>query len=103
MAQMDIARLMQPRSIAIVGVSPEPSSAGFLMLRNLEHFNYPGAIHLVSRNRTEINGRPCVKTVDELPGGVDAAMLLIPRVAIEEAVKACARRKVGGIIIFAAG
>ena len=73
------------------------------MLRNLDQYKYPGAIHLVSRNRTEINGRPCVKTIDDLPEGVDAAMLLIPRVAIEDAVKACARRGVGGIIIFAAG
>ena len=103
MARIDIARLMRPRSVAIVGVSPEPTSAGFLMLRNLEHFKYPGAIHLVSRNRTEINGRPCVKTIDDLPEGVDAVMLLIPRVAIEDAVKACARRGVGGIVIFAAG
>lgn len=103
MAAMDIGRLMRPRSVAIVGISPEPSSAGFLVLRNLEQHGYPGAIHLVSRNRSEINGRPCVKTIDELPDGVDAAMLLIPRVAIEEAVQACARRKIGGIIIFAAG
>ena len=103
MTKIDISRLMRPRSIAIVGVSPEPSSAGFLMLRNLEAFDYRGAIHLVSRNRDEINGRACVRTIDELPDGVDAAMLLIPRVAIEEAVKACARKKVGAIIVFAAG
>jgi acyl-CoA synthetase (NDP forming) len=103
MARIDIARLMRPRSVAIIGVSPEPSSAGFLMLKNLERYRYPGAIHLVSRNRSEIDGRPCVKAIDDLPEGVDAAMLLIPRVAIEEAVKACARRGVGGIIIFSAG
>lgn len=103
MARIDIARLMRPRSVAIVGVSPEPTSAGFLMLKNLERYRYPGAIHLVSRNRSEIDGRPCVKAIDDLPEGVDAAMLLIPRVAIEAAVKACARRGVGGIIIFSAG
>ena len=103
MSGIDIARLMRPRSIAIVGVSPEPSSAGFLMLRNLEAFGYAGAIHLVSRNRDEINGRACVRTIDDLPDGVDAAMLLIPRVAIEDAVRACARKKIGAIIIFAAG
>ena len=39
---IDISRLMRPRSIAIVGVSPEPSSAGFLMLRNLEAKEYVG-------------------------------------------------------------
>jgi acetate---CoA ligase (ADP-forming) len=100
---IDISRLMRPRSIAIVGISPEPSSAGFLMLRNLEEYRYGGAIHLVSRNRSDVAGRACVKTIEDLPDGVDAAMLLIPRVAIEDAVRSCAKKKIGGIIIFAAG
>ena len=103
MTTIDISRLMRPRSIAIVGISPEPSSAGFLMLKNLEEYRYSGAIHLVSRNRSDVAGRPCVKTIEDLPDGVDAAMLLIPRVAIEDAVRSCARKKIGGIIIFAAG
>lgn len=103
MTTIDISRLMRPRSIAIVGISPEPSSAGFLMLKTLEEYSYAGAIHLVSRNRSDINGRPCVKTIEDLPDGIDAAMLLIPRVAIEDAVKSCAKKKIGGIVIFAAG
>src|SRR6185437_12329435 len=94
MTNIDISRLMRPRSIAIVGISPEPSSAGFLMLKTLEEYSYSGAIHLVSRNRSDINGRPCVKTIEDLPEGIDAAMLLIPRVAIEDAVKSCARKKI---------
>ena len=103
MTTMDISRLMRPRSIAIVGISPEPSSAGFLMLKTLEDYAYSGAIHLVSRNRSDVAGRACVKTIEDLPDGVDAAMLLIPRVAIEDAVRSCAKKKIGGIVIFAAG
>ena len=94
---------MRPRSIAIVGISPEPSSAGFLALRNLEEFDYRGTIHLVSRNQTNIGDRTCLRAIDELPDGVDAAMLFLPRVAIEDAVAACARRGVGGVVVFAAG
>ncbi|HEY3917617.1 MAG TPA: acetate--CoA ligase family protein [Stellaceae bacterium] len=103
MKKLDISRLMRPRSIAIVGISPEPSSAGFLMLKTLEAYTYSGAIHLVSRNRSDVAGRACVKTIEELPDGVDAAMLLIPRVAIEDAVRSCAKKRVGAIVIFAAG
>ena len=94
---------MRPRSIAIVGISPEPSSAGFLALRNLEDFGYRGSVHLVSRNQTNIGNRACVRAIDDLPDGVDAAMLFIPRIAIEDAVAACARRGVGGVVVFAAG
>ena len=100
---IDISRLMRPRSIAIVGISPEPSSAGFLALRNLEDFGYRGSVHLVSRNQTNIGNRACVRAIDDLPDGVDAAMLFIPRIAIEDAVAACARRGVGGVVVFAAG
>jgi acyl-CoA synthetase (NDP forming) len=100
---IDISRLMRPRSIAIVGISPEPSSAGFLALQNLEDFGYRGSVHLVSRNQTNIGNRACVRAIDDLGEGVDAAMLFIPRVAIEDAVAACARRGVGGVVVFAAG
>jgi acyl-CoA synthetase (NDP forming) len=100
---IEISRLMRPRSIAIIGISPEPSSAGFLALRNLEEFDYRGPIHLVSRNRTSIGDRACLRAIDDLPDGVDAAMLFLPRVAIEDAVAACARRGVGGAVVFAAG
>src|SRR3954469_14673455 len=94
---------MRPRSIAIIGISPEPSSAGFLALRNLEEFDYRGPIHLVSRNQANIGDRACLRAIDDLPDGVDAAMLSLPRVAIEDAVAACARRGVGGAVVFAAG
>jgi acyl-CoA synthetase (NDP forming) len=100
---IEISRLMRPRSVAIVGISPEPRSAGFLALRNLEDFGYQGTVHLVSRNHAVIGNRSCVRTIDDLPDGVDAAMLLLPRIAIEEAVAACARRGIGGIVVFAGG
>ncbi len=99
----DLARLLRPRSIAIVGISPEPGSPGFSLLANLERFKYRGEILLVSRSRSEVAGRACVPTIDQLPDGVDLAMLMLPRAAIEDAVAACARRGIGAAIVFAAG
>jgi acetate---CoA ligase (ADP-forming) len=103
MSGFDLARLMKPRSIAIVGVSPENSSPGYALLGSLGTFGYKGEIHLVSRSNAAIDGRPCVKSIDDLPDGVDLAMLMVPRAAIEDAVGACARRKIGAAIVFAAG
>ncbi|HLK83088.1 MAG TPA: acetate--CoA ligase family protein [Xanthobacteraceae bacterium] len=101
--RIDIARLMRPRSIAIVGVSPQRGSGGGGVLENLERYGYRGEIHLVSRSSMEIKGRACVASIDDLPQGVDAVLLMIPRGAIEPAISACARRSVGAAIIFAAG
>ncbi len=96
-------RLLRPQSLAIVGASPEPFSIGGNVLRNVDRFGYGGALHLVSRTRNEIDGRACVPTIDDLPMGVDAVVLVIPAQAVTEAVAACARRGVGGVVVFASG
>jgi acyl-CoA synthetase (NDP forming) len=99
----DLGRLLRPRSIAIVGVSPEPGSLGGAVLANLDRFGYRGDIHLVSRNRREIDGRRCLGSIDDLPEAVDVAALALPSVGIVDAVAACARRKVSAAIVYAAG
>jgi acetate---CoA ligase (ADP-forming) len=98
-----IERMLRPRSVAIVGASPSPGSLGASLLANLQRFAFPGDIHLVSANRDEINGRPCVKSTWALPAGVDCVALAIPRAGILDAVAGCAQRGVGGVIIYAAG
>jgi acetate---CoA ligase (ADP-forming) len=98
-----LTRLLRPRSVAIVGISPEPGSIGANALNNLTGIGFVGDIHLVSRTNREIGGRACVASIDELPEGVDAAVLAVPRQAAVDAVKACVRQKIGAAIVFAAG
>lgn len=98
-----LERLLQPRSVAIAGASPDPATMGGVILANCERFGFAGSIHLISPTREEINGRPCVRSVDDLPEGIDALVLNVPRAAILPAVEAAARRTIGGLIVFASG
>jgi acyl-CoA synthetase (NDP forming) len=95
--------LLRPRSVAIVGVSPEAGSLGGNVLANLTRIGFQGDIHLVSRNNREIGGRACVSAIDELPDGVDVAVLAVPRQATVDAMQACVRRKIGAVLVFASG
>ncbi|MGT2514008.1 CoA-binding protein [Sphingomonas panni] len=92
-----------PRSVVIVGASPTPGALGNSVLRNLERHGYAGTIHLINPKRDTIDGRPCLKSIDDLPMGVDAAVLAIPGPAVLGAVRALAARGVGAAIIFSAG
>ncbi|HXQ50087.1 MAG TPA: acetate--CoA ligase family protein [Stellaceae bacterium] len=100
---LSVARLLRPRSVAIVGASPDAGAIGNNVLVNLERSGFTGEIHLVSRNRTEIAGRPCVRTIDDLPPGIDAVVLVVPEAAVLEAVEACVRRQAGSAVVFASG
>jgi len=103
MAPFPVGRLLRPASIAIVGISSEPGSFGATMLSSLKSFDYRGAIHLVSRSSGEVFGRPCVPSIDDLPMGVDLAVLCLPRAGVRDAIAACGRRGIGGAVVFASG
>lgn len=98
-----VARFLRPRSVAIVGMSARAGSAGQVILQSLKLNNFKGHIHLVGRSTERIDGRPVLKSPDELPEGVDLAVFTLPAAGVHEAIEACARRKVGSAMIFAAG
>ncbi|WP_165847980.1 acetate--CoA ligase family protein [Paraburkholderia lacunae] len=98
-----VARLLRPASIAIVGASPTQGALGASVLANLERNDYPGQIFLVNPKRDEINGRPCVKSIEQLPDGIDVAVLAIPQAAVLDAVRQLAARNVGAVVVFSAG
>ncbi|WP_207095553.1 acetate--CoA ligase family protein [Novosphingobium sp. PY1] len=98
-----IDRLLNPRSVAIVGASDRPGSLGASVLTNLERRGFSGEIYLVNPKRDEINGRPCVPNVSTLPEGIDAAVLAIPQPAVLDTVRELANRKCGAAVIFSAG
>jgi acetate---CoA ligase (ADP-forming) len=98
-----VARFLRPRSVAIVGASARPGSAGKVILESLKLNKFAGAIHLVGRSDEPIDGLPVLKSADQLPEGVDLAVFTLPAAGVRDAVAACARRKVGSAMIFAAG
>ena len=98
-----MSRLLRPRSIVIVGASPGPAGLGASVLANVEQAEYRGDLFLVNPKYANIKGMPCLPSVDELPLGVDCAVLAIPGTAVIKTLEACARRKVGAAIVFSAG
>lgn len=102
-ARPDLSRLLSPLSVAIVGARPERGSIGGGVLANLELFGFPGDIHLVSRSLPDIRGRACVKSISELPLGIDVVVLVVPREHVRENVLSCVERKVGALVVFTSG
>jgi acyl-CoA synthetase (NDP forming) len=100
---VSISRLLRPRSVAIVGASPTPGSLGAGVLANLGRFRFSNPLHLVNPRYDRIGERPCVRSIAELPDGIDCAVLAIPQVHVADAVRACAEKGMGGLIVLAGG
>ncbi len=98
-----ISLIMRPRSVAIIGMSAKPGSAGLVVLELLNNNKFNGPVHLVGRSSADIGGRKVLANVDELPQDVDLAVFTLPAAAVREAVEGCVRRKVKAAVIFASG
>ncbi|MHC5305781.1 acetate--CoA ligase family protein [Bartonella sp. LJL80] len=95
--------LLRPKTIAIIGASPNAGALGFSVFENLQKHGFAGQIHLVNPKYDEIAGHPCHRDIKGLPENIDAAVLAIPRQAVLAAMRSLAAKKTKGVIIFSAG
>jgi acyl-CoA synthetase (NDP forming) len=98
-----VAKVMRPKSVAIIGMSARPGSAGQNILNGLKANNFQGEIYLVGRNPEPIDGRKLLASPLDLPEGVDLAVFTLPAAGVKDAVAECVQRKVGAALVFAAG
>lgn len=98
-----IARLLTPRTIAIIGASDKPGSLGNSVVSNLDREGFTGEIYLVNPKRDKIGERPCYPDIESLPKAIDVAILAIPQSMVVETIAALARNGAGAAIIYAAG
>jgi len=94
---------LRPASVVVVGVSDAPGSAGRNAIRNLIAGGYQGAVHIVSRGGVRAEGIEPVRAIEDLPAGIDLAILALPASAMLEAIRSCAAREIGVAVIFASG
>jgi len=95
--------LFYPQSVAVIGASLNPTKWGFGITHNIIQGKYPGALYPINLREPEIMGRKAYKSVRDVPGAVDLAMIVVPPKAVISAVQDCQAKKVGAAVIITAG
>jgi len=98
-----IERILRPSSVAVVEASPEPGSAGHDIVRNLLAGKFAGAIHPVNPEAVSVEGLPAYRSVADVPGPVDLALIAAPPPLVADVVRDCGGKGVGGLVIVTAG
>lgn len=96
-----LERLLNPRSIAIVGASGRAGSFGERTQRNLAGF--AGRLHLVNARYECLGDLPCHPSVSALPEAPDLAVVAAPLEAVEGVVRDCVAAGAGAAVVYAAG
>jgi acetate---CoA ligase (ADP-forming) len=97
----ELDRVLNPKSIAIVGASPKAGSFGDRVLRNLAGFD--GDIYLVNSKYERLGERRCFPSIASLPVIPDCVAVTVPRESAEDVVREAAHVDAGGVILYASG
>jgi acyl-CoA synthetase (NDP forming)/GNAT superfamily N-acetyltransferase len=98
-----LSHLLRPASVAVVGASREPGSAGRAILRNIVGSGFGGRVHAVNRRAQAVDGIECVASIGELPEAVDLAVITVPPAAVPGAAEECGQRGVRCLVVITAG
>jgi len=95
----ELSRLIDPRTIAIVGMSPRPGAFGMRSFENLQHF--AGEVFLVNGKYDRIADRTCYASLSALHKPPDCVVLVVPKDGVEALLVEAADVGAGGVIVYA--
>lgn len=98
-----VRRLLEPRTVAVVGVGSTPGSLGAEVLANVVRHGFTGEVLPVRRDGAAVQGLTSHRSVDELPDDVDLMVVAAPAAEVPGIVERAGRRGVGAVVVLSAG
>ncbi|MGW5129628.1 GNAT family N-acetyltransferase [Streptomyces sp. NPDC004069] len=102
-----VRRLLAPGSVAVIGVGRARGGVGRGILDNIRDAGFTGRLHAVNRafgeDREEIDGVPAHRSVRDIDGPVDLAVVAVPAEHVPDAVAECGEHGVQGLVVISAG
>jgi acetate---CoA ligase (ADP-forming) len=99
----DIGKLLWPRAVAVIGASSDTKGLRGRILQIMKGHAFAGAVYPVSRSETEVQGLAAFRSVADLPGPADLAVLIIPARFVPEELDRCGRAGIPAATILSSG
>ncbi|WP_426417105.1 bifunctional acetate--CoA ligase family protein/GNAT family N-acetyltransferase [Aestuariirhabdus sp. LZHN29] len=103
MSQKNIAQLLRPKSVTVIGASNNPKRAGYVIMRNLLQGGFSGPIMPVSPKYEAVGGVLAYPSIDALPATPDLAILCTSARRVPEIIEQLGVKGTRSAIVLAAG
>jgi acyl-CoA synthetase (NDP forming) len=100
---VDLTRLLNPSSVAIVGASTRLGTYGNQTVANLVAAGFQGPVWGVHPSADEVHGVRCVRTLADLPVTPDVVIIATPAASVPDLVDQAGQVGAGGVVTYAAG
>lgn len=98
-----VHNLLHPRSVAVIGASTDSTKIGYAVLSNLLAADFAGPVYPVNPEHVAVRGVRAYKSVLEIPGPVDLAVVAVPADEVEAVLDGALAKGVQALVIVSAG
>lgn len=96
-------RILNPRTVAVVGASNDPEKRGYRAIKTLLADGYQGEIIPINPREKKILALDCYARLQDAPHEIDLALICTPARAAPEVVRQCGEKGVKGALLLAGG
>jgi predicted CoA-binding protein len=93
----------RPRGIAVIGASRRPGTIGWQIVDNLVRHGFTGAVYPVNPSARAIHSFPAWRSVREIPGEVDLAIVVVSSDQVLDVVTECGERGLPAVVVISSG
>ena len=100
---MNLDKLFNPKTIAVIGASDRKGSVGNAIIKNLVGSDYDGTVYPVNNKRDHVQSIKAYASVKNIPQRIDLAIIATPAGTVPAVVEECGQAGVASAIIISAG
>jgi acyl-CoA synthetase (NDP forming) len=98
-----LTRILNPKSIAVIGASSRENNLGHWLLRSIINGGYTGSVCPVNPKGGEILGLQVITDIESLPDSIDLAIASIPAPAVPQTIASLGTKGPAGVVVVAGG
>jgi acetyltransferase len=92
-----------PKSVAVVGASNNTTKIGYQIIHNIIEGGFKGDVYPINPKEAEIHGKKAYKSVKDVPGQLDLAVITVPAPFVIPTMLECAEKGVKNATIITSG
>lgn len=96
-------RILNPRTVAVVGASNDPEKRGYRAIKTLLADEYQGEIVPINPKEKKILELDCYPRIQDAPHEIDLALVCTPARTVPDVVRQCGEKGVKGALLLAGG
>ena len=102
-AENALRAFFAPRAVAVIGASRRRGTIGGEIFHNIASYGLHVPVYPINPSAATVQDVPAFRTIEDVPGPVDLAVIAVPAAEVIAVAAACGRKGVRALVVISAG